>query len=185
MGAIPDRVQAEPIPTGPSLVSLPRSPKTRRSKWIKWIVVVGVAARLATGAMLWRARLQNAITYETVPVEQGPIQAKVTARGNLDAVVNVIVCSRVSGNIKALYADWNSKGNQGQLGALIDPEIFETQIGQANATVRSMHAAVITAAAQLEKKESDLSPATASEKNAEQLLRNLAPVEIGTQDGRE
>lgn len=185
MGAIPDRVHAEPIPTGPSIVSLPLPPKTHRPKWIKWAVAIGVAASLAMGAMLWRAHLQSAITYETVPVERGSIQAKVTATGNLNAVVDVLVSSQVSGNIKTLYADWNSKGKQGQLVALIDPEIFQAQVDQANATVRSMHAAAITAAAQLEKKKSDLSAATASEKNAEQLLRNLVSVEIASQDGRE
>ncbi len=43
----------------------------------------------------WRAHLQNAITYEMVPVERGAIQAKVTATGNLNAVVDVLVSSQL------------------------------------------------------------------------------------------
>jgi HlyD family secretion protein len=64
---------------------------------------------LALASGFWWAHLQNVIAYETVPVERGPIQAKVTATGNLNAVVDVLVSSQVSGNIKILYADWNSK----------------------------------------------------------------------------
>jgi len=119
--------------------------------------------------MFWRAHLQNAITYETVPVERGSIQARVTATGNLNAVVDVLVSSQVSGNIEALYADWNSKVKKGQLVALIDPEIFQAQVDQASATSRSAHAAALTAQAQLAKAKSDLSSANAAEKSAEAI----------------
>ncbi len=105
--------------------------------------------------------------YETVPVERGSIQANVTATGTLNAVVDVLVSSQVSGNIKALYADWNTKVKKGQLVALIDPEIFPAQVDQATATYRSAHSASITAQAQVEKSRSDLSAAVANEKNAE------------------
>ncbi|HMD06735.1 MAG TPA: efflux RND transporter periplasmic adaptor subunit [Candidatus Acidoferrum sp.] len=113
--------------------------------------------------------MQNAIRYDTVAIERGSIQAKVTATGTLNAVVDVLVSSQVSGNIKALYADWNSKVKKGQLVALIDPEIFQSQVDQASATLRSADAATITAQAQLEKAKADLSAANASEKNAEAI----------------
>jgi HlyD family secretion protein len=83
-------------------------------KWIKWLLAAGLAALSAAGALLWRAHLQNAITYQTVAVERGTVQARITATSNLNAVVDVLVSSQVSGNIKALYADWNSKVKKGQ-----------------------------------------------------------------------
>jgi len=132
-------------------------------------MVVGALA-LTAAALLWRAHQNAAINYETVPVERGPIQAKITATGNLNAVVDVLVSSQVSGNIKALYADWNSKVKKGQLVALIDPEILQAQVDQASATVRSAHAAVVTAHAQIEKANAELSAANASEKDAEAIL---------------
>jgi HlyD family secretion protein len=119
--------------------------------------------------MLWRAHLQNVISYETVPVERGSVQSKVTATGTLNAVVDVLVSSQVSGNIKALYADWNSKVKKGQLVALIDPELFQAQVDQASATYRAAHSATLTAQAQREKTKSDLSAAVANEKNAEAI----------------
>jgi HlyD family secretion protein len=83
--------------------------------------------------------------------------------------VDVLVSSQVSGNIKALYADWNSKVKKGHLVALIDPEIFQAQVDQASAMFRSAHSATITAQAQVEKARSDFSAAIASEKNAEAI----------------
>jgi HlyD family secretion protein len=84
--------------------------------------------------------------------------------------VYVLVSSQVSGNIKALYADWNSKVKKGELVALIDPEIFQAQVDQATATFRAAHSATVTAQAQVEKAKSDLSSANASEKNAEAIV---------------
>lgn len=159
----------EPIPIRLSQVKAPVPAKTHRSKWSKWAIAAGVVLALAAGAAVWRAQLDGAITYDTVPVERGSIQAKVTATGTLNAMVDVLVSSQVSGNIKALYADWNSKVKKGQLVALIDPEIFQAQVDQARATYRSAQAATVTAQAQLEKAKSDLSGANASEKDAEAI----------------
>lgn len=152
----------------PSVVALPpKSSKVYRVNWLRWTVAAGVAVALAVAWFGWRAHVQSAIHYETVAVERGPIQANVTATGTINAVVDVLVSSQVSGNIKALYADWNTKVKKGQLVALIDPEIFQSQVDQAQATLRSAHAATITAQAQVEKSNADLSSAVANEKSAE------------------
>lgn len=126
-----------------------------------------VVALLALGSYAWRAHTQSAITYETVPVERGTVQASVTATGTLNAVVDVLVGSQVSGNIKALYADWNTKVTKGQLVALIDPEIFQAQVDQTRGTLGAAHSAVITAEAQVEKAKSDSAAAVATEKSTE------------------
>lgn len=155
--------------TRPKIVIAPRPKKSPRLKWLRWEIAAGLALALLVGGALLRAHLQNEITYETVPVERGSIQARVTATGNLNAVVDVLVSSQVSGNIKTLYADWNSKVKKGQLVALIDPEIFQAQVDQATATFRSAHSATISAQAEVEKSKSDLSAANANEKNAEAI----------------
>jgi HlyD family secretion protein len=82
-------------------------------------------------------------------------------------VVNVLVSSQVSGNIKDLYADWNSKVKKGQLVALIDPEIFQAQVDQVSASFRSAHASTMTAQSQLEKAKADLSAVIAAERDAQ------------------
>jgi HlyD family secretion protein len=123
-------------PTRLRIIDTPQPAAKLQSRWLRWGVVAALVLALVIAGVVWRARLQNAVAYETVSVERGPIQARVTAAGNLNAVVDVLVSSQVSGNIKALYADWNSKVKKGQLVALIDPEIFQAEVDQANATYR-------------------------------------------------
>lgn len=162
-------IQIEPIPKRPHIVTVASPTRKARPKWLKLGVATSIAVALAIAGTFWWTHAQNAITYETVPIERGPIQAKVTATGNLNAVVDVLVSSQVSGNIKTLYADWNSQVKKGQLVALIDPQIFQAQVDQADATYRSARAAAITAQAQLEKAKADLSASVAGEKNAEAI----------------
>jgi HlyD family secretion protein len=113
---------------------------------------------------------QSAITYETVSLERGPVQASVTATGAVNAVVDVQVGSQVSGNIKALYADFNTKVTKGQLVALIDPAVFQTQVDQAQAALGAAQSAVLTAGAQVQKANSDLAGTVASEKSANSVM---------------
>ena len=167
MSSMPDRTPVEPAPAGPKLIALPRPPKAHRSPWLKWIVGTTLVALVATGGLLWRAHLQNVVQYESVPVERGPVQASVTATGTLNAVVDVLVGSQVSGNIKALYADWNTKVTKGQLVALIDPEIFQAQVDQDTSHTGCGAFGLFTAEAQVEKAKSDSAAAVANEKATE------------------
>jgi len=141
-----------------------------RHNYTKWALAAGVVIALAVGVELWRAHSRNEIRYETVPVERGVVQESVTATGTLNAVVDVLVGSQVSGNIKALYADFNTKVTKGQLVAEIDPQVFQTQVDQAQAALGAAHSAVLTAGAQVQKSNSDLSGTMASEKGAEAVL---------------
>src|SRR5271157_2702699 len=169
MATAVDPVRAEPI-TFPLVSTPPVSIRAHRQyHWTKWALAIGLIIALAVIGELWRIHSQNAITYETVPLERGPVQASITATGTLNAVVDVQVGSQVSGNIKALYADFNTKVTKGQLVALIDPEVFQTQVDQAQAALGSAQSAVIAAGAQVQKAKSDLSGTVASEKSAESV----------------
>ena len=170
MATATDSVLAEPI-TFP-VVPTPAIPLRahRRYHWTKWALAVGLIIALAVVGELWRIHSQNAITYQSVPLERGTVQASVTATGTLNAVVDVQVGSQVSGNIKALYADFNTKVTKGQLVALIDPELFQTQVDQAQAALSSAQSAVLSAGAQVQKATSDLSGTVASERSAESVI---------------
>jgi HlyD family secretion protein len=91
----------------------------------------------------------------TMRLDRGDIDATVTTTGNLNAVTTVQVGSQVSGNIVALYADFNTKVTKGQLVALIDPAPFKAAWEQAIATLNAAKAAVVTAQATRSKAESD------------------------------
>lgn len=141
--------------------------KRRLPKWSYWVL----AAVLVAGVgWYWRSYSQSKISFETVPLERGSIQASVTATGTLNPVVNVQVGSQVSGNIKALYADFNTIVKKGQLVALIDPEIFQSQVDQAFAANGTAQAAVVTARAQVEKSKAELAAAIATRDNLQSSL---------------
>ncbi|MFZ0821578.1 MAG: efflux RND transporter periplasmic adaptor subunit [Candidatus Acidiferrales bacterium] len=158
----------EVLPTA-GFVPAPPAKRFFRHKWAKWGLVIGAVIVIAVVVELWRSHAANEITYTTVPVERGSIQTSVTTTGTVNAVVDVQVGSQVSGNIKALYADFNTKVKKGQLVALIDPELFQAAVDQAQAGLDSAKSAVVTATAQVVKANSDLSGSMASEKSAESI----------------
>jgi len=165
-----DQVNAEPLAPPPAFAPPTPIRGRPRHKWAKWALAIGLVTALAAIVELWRIHSQNAIGYDTVQVERGLVQSSVTATGTLNAVIDVQVGSQVSGNIKALYADFNTKVTKGQLVAEIDPQVFQTQVDQAQAALGSVHSASITAEAQVQKANADLSGTIASEKGVESVL---------------
>jgi HlyD family secretion protein len=118
----------------------------------------------------WRSYTTASIRYDTLPVERGAIESNITATGTLNPVVNVQVGSQVSGNIQALYADFNTKVQKGQLVARIDPQIFQAQVDQASGAAASSAAGVVSARAQIEKAKADVAGATANRDNLRAVL---------------
>ena len=82
----------------------------------------------------------TAPAFSTGEVTRGDIISTVEATGTLEAVTTVQVGSQVSGTIKALYADFNSRVRRNQIIAELDPSLFETQVEQAKATVVRLQA---------------------------------------------
>jgi HlyD family secretion protein len=84
----------------------------------------------------------DAPTYRTDAVTRGDVQKTITATGTVNPVTTVQVGTQVSGTIKELYADFNSRVKKGQLIALIDPTLYETQLAQAQANTDRADAAM-------------------------------------------
>jgi HlyD family secretion protein len=134
-------------------------PKLRSAK--RWAVVAVCAVAVAVAAYIF-SRGSEAPQYTTARVDRGDIDATVTTTGNLNAVITVQVGSQVSGNIIALYADFNTKVKKGQLVAEIDPAPFKAVVAQATAAVEAARSTVATAQATLAKSQSDLASAQAN-----------------------
>ncbi|MEQ1908703.1 MAG: efflux RND transporter periplasmic adaptor subunit [Vicinamibacterales bacterium] len=114
------------------------------------IVAVSVAVLGSAVALYARTRRPAAVTYFTVMAERGPIRNVVNATGVVQTVVMVQVGSQVSGQMKELYADFNSVVKQGQLLARIDPRNLETPVQNARANISAVEARVKSASADLE-----------------------------------
>jgi HlyD family secretion protein len=100
-------------------------------------------------------------------VSKGDIQQTVTATGTVNAVTTVQVGTQVSGTIKLLYVDFNSRVKRGQLIAQIDPATFEAQVQQSRANL-------LAAQANLDKSKTALTDAKRTfERNKELLAKHL------------
>ncbi len=109
----------------------------------------------------------DAPSYRTEPITRGDIEQAVTATGTVNAVTTVQVGTQVSGTIKTLYVDFNSRVKKGQLIAQIDPSTFQSQVQQAQANL-------LSAQASLEKAQTALANDKKTfERNKELFSKNL------------
>lgn len=79
-------------------------------------------------------------SLKTENISRGEIVSTVTASGTVNAVTTVLVGTQVSGTIKEIYVDFNSRVKKGQLIAKIDSATFEAQVEQARANLLSAQA---------------------------------------------
>src|SRR3989338_9156736 len=102
----------------------------------KIIIAISLFAAVASGIWFFLIKTSHQIIkYKTAKVEVGSIESKISATGTVNAVVTVQVGSQVSGTIKELYADFNSRVKQGQLIAMLDQKTFTAQRDQARANL--------------------------------------------------
>jgi HlyD family secretion protein len=127
---------------------------------------------------------EQVLLFQTAAVERGDIESAVSATGSCNAVVTVDVGSQVSGNIKALYADFNTRVKSGQLVALIDPDSFEARVQQARASWESSKANVANVQANVKKTEADIYNAHAVELSQEAAVTKAAAAVIDAQAKR-
>lgn len=105
----------------------------KKSRIAAAAAVVVLAA--SSVAMYRRADANQASPYRFATVTRGNLQATVSATGALSAVTTVQVGTQVSGQISALYADFNQKVKKGQLLARIDPTLQQQAVQDAQAGV--------------------------------------------------
>jgi HlyD family secretion protein len=121
------------------------------------------------------------VEYRTATVGRGDIDVTVSATGNPNAVVTVQVGSQVSGNIQALFADFNTKVSKGQLIARIDPAPFQTKVNQAHATLDAARASVANSQAVVEQARANIQASTSSLAAA---VANVTKAEALVEDAR-
>ena len=95
--------------------------------------------------------------YRVARVERGPLTAAVLASGTLNAVTTVQVGSQISGQVKEIYADFNSAVKQDQVIARIDPATYELRVNQARADLDAAHSAVAVARSGLAAQQAEVS----------------------------
>ena len=98
-----------------------------------WIAAAGlVLVAVATWAYLRSAR-SAAPAYRYATVERGNVESTISATGKLGAVSTVQVGTQVSGQVSAIYADFNDRVKKGQIIARIDPTLQQQAVREAEA----------------------------------------------------
>jgi HlyD family secretion protein len=103
---------------------------------IKMRVTAAALAASTLGGVLWfhhKADAGTTPSYRLGKVERGSVKSTVSATGTLGAVRTVQVGTQVSGQIAALYVDFNDHVKKGQLIARIDPVLQQAAVQDAQA----------------------------------------------------
>ena len=104
------------------------------------IVISTIIILILIGAVLLFANKNKDAGYETVPAKIDTIVEAVEASGTVNPVNTVDIGSQVSGMIKDIYVDYNSKVTKGQLLAQIDPSLFQAQVDKARGDLEAAKA---------------------------------------------
>ena len=94
---------------------------------------VGVIILAGTGWFYKRADGSEAPIYRTATIQRGSVKPTVSATGTLSAVKTIQVGTQVSGQVAAIYVDFNQHVRKGQLLATIDPALQNQAVEEAQA----------------------------------------------------
>lgn len=165
----------------------------QKHKKLVTLAAIGFVALLTLG-MIMRSRSGNA-KYLTAKVQRGDITAVVQATGTINPLTTVPVGSYVSGTVKYIFADFNSRVHAGQVLAQLDPAIYEAQVIQARgnlanaeANVRNLEASLQATEAAIQTNEANiarlLAAADYTRANARRVA-NLAKEGVLSEDQRD
>jgi HlyD family secretion protein len=117
--------------------------------------VVGLGLAIG-GYVFFNGERKAPVRYRTAPIERGSVVSIVSATGTINPVVSVQVGTQVSGMIKSLHADFNSRVKAGDIVAVIDPEPFKARRDQAASNLEMAKANVARAKTDLAQRKREL-----------------------------
>ena len=125
-----------------------------------------LVALAASGVAMYRKADSTQVPpYRFAAVTRGNLHSTVSATGALSAVKTVQVGTQVSGQIAAIYVDFNQKVKKGQLLARIDPTLQQQAVQDAQAGVERAQSQLTLAKQEYERQKTlfDAKVITASE----------------------
>src|ERR1700693_5780853 len=103
--------------------------------------VLGVTCLvLIVGGLYYYRGRSKEVKYITTRARAGQITAAVQATGTINPLTTVAVGSYVSGTVKYIFADFNTRVRNGQVLAQLDPAIFEAQAVVARGNLQNAQA---------------------------------------------
>lgn len=111
------------------------------------LIILSVAVISAGIAVYWQFYMVVPLQYRSQAVEKGDISQTVSANGTINPVTLVSVGTQVSGTVKKLYVDFNSKVEKGQILLELDDALLAAQQKQSAANVQNAEASLELATA--------------------------------------
>lgn len=128
------------------------------------------------GLRSWTERAPE-VKYKTASVQRGTVISTVTATGNLQPLVSVLVGSQVSGTVTRWYADFNQRVEEGFVLAELDQDRFKATLDQRRAAAKAGRARV-------EEAQAALADAALKRKHAESNFERNAATDLELQEAR-
>ncbi len=146
-------------------------------KWIKtivkiivWLAVLGGLAYGITRYLNSKKEEASVVRYRTAPIVRMDVFRTVEATGTVEPIKEVEVGAQVNGRILKLFVDYNSVVTNGQVVALIDPQVYEANYKSALGELHANEANVKKCEAQLVLHEKTL------KRKQELVKKDMAPV---------
>jgi len=143
------------------------------------LILPAVILALSTAAFFWWQDRQSTapVAFNTVTVARGTLTQNVTATGELQPVATVEVSSQISGLIKEVLVDYNSRVKAGDVLALIDPATYENRLRSAQAELANTTASYQLVKLNAERIKSLHERNLVSQQEADQAVAQLAQAE--------
>jgi len=116
-----------------------------KSSYKKILIIAGIVVALVLIWFLFIRKKEEPVVLQTQKPAKGYIAQSVTATGRIEPVDTVTVGTQVSGIIKYVYADFNSKVKKGQLIAELDKSLLQATLDQARGTLLNAQSQLVFA----------------------------------------
>ncbi|MES3032552.1 MAG: efflux RND transporter periplasmic adaptor subunit [Gemmatimonadota bacterium] len=140
-------------------------------------IAAAIVCATAAGAFwFYRSAEASVPEFRTASVDITTLESTVSATGALSAVRTVQVGTQVSGQVSALYVDFNDKVKKGQLLARIDPTLQQQAVAESQAALERAEAQLAQAKSEFDRNKQlfDAQVITASEFTTIQVTYRLA-----------
>ena len=146
---------------------------SRRKKRSRWVIILLILLAVCVAIALGLKKMEtpDVISFETKEVERGNLTVTVTATGNLEPTNQVEVGSELSGTIRNVTVEENSRVTVGQVLARLDTTKLEAQYLESKAELASARAKVLQTQATTREAKNNL----ARLKHVRQLSNNKVP----------
>ncbi len=107
--------------------------RRKKNKGLIYAVLILAVGGIVVWYFFFRGEAAQIPFIRFTALDKGDIVKSVTATGTLQATKTVQVGSQVSGTIKSLHADFNTRVTKGQLVAELDPTFYDASVKAATA----------------------------------------------------